>query len=181
MRAAPTRSAMSMICAIRSRWCVPIFGARASAMRKPRSGCASKPPSSSSRTDAASSPYTRGGLHHETQLRLLVFGGKRIAAHGARETTLRRDTQIFERREARCLIDTRSPRALVFEYRSLAAYKAEPDELVFRHEAQRREIASAWRVVLEKEPIDTSGVEQAIGDRLVTARRHPSPAQIAAA
>ncbi len=53
--------------------------------------------------------------------------------------------------------------------------------LSLRHESKRREISRARRVVLEEKSVDPGVVEKPIGDRLVAPRRHPTPAQIAAA
>ena len=63
----------------------------------------------------------------------------------------------------------------------MRADQAEHDALGLRHEAQRREIAGARRVVFEQEVIDLGVGEETLGHRFVTAGAEIMALEIAAA
>ncbi len=63
----------------------------------------------------------------------------------------------------------------------LGAHQAEHDALPLRHEAQRREIAGAGRVVLEQEVVDVGLLEEAFCHGLVAAVGEVQPLEVAAA
>src|SRR5262245_13037703 len=96
-----------------------------------------------------STPDRLGGLHPQPQLGAFVLFAQRIAGGGAGEAALRRDSQPVEIDVTRRLVGAPLEVVHPLQGRRLAADEAEYHALVLRQEAQRLEIAGAWRVIFE--------------------------------
>src|SRR5208337_1100589 len=126
-------------------------------------------------------PYIVRYFHDQSQLGFFILDRQRISAYCAGEAALRRDSEIFEWHELRRLVDAPLHRVFGFQSRRLRADETQTHELLLWHQSQRRKVTGARRIVFEEEAVHLEVVEQTIGDCLVAACRHPSPAQIAAA
>src|SRR6266849_7504403 len=127
------------------------------------------------------SPNQAGEVDHEPELCLLRLKGDPVPGFDAGKAALRADAEAIEIDEAAGVGDAAAELVDVLHRGSLGRYQAEHNGLVFRHETQRREIASARTVVFEEEKPDVEPVEQPFGDRIVAALGVPAPAAIAAA
>src|SRR3954470_24975356 len=120
-------------------------------------------------------------LYHQPELCLLHFGADRVAGCGGGEPALRADSEAIERDVARGLVETALQHGLILEKVRLGRHEAERDRLALRHEAQRREVAGAWRIVFEKEEFNREPIEQLLGDGVVTSLCMPLTGAVAAA
>src|SRR4051812_22231724 len=83
-------------------------------------------------------PYFAGDLDRQPKLRPLLILGQDIALLGRRETALRRQRELFERRELRGFVETPLDVVLLFQRTGLRGDDADHDNLVaLRQEAQR--------------------------------------------
>src|SRR5271163_1506220 len=104
-------------------------------------------------------PNVIGYFHDQPQFRFFIFNRQRISAGRAGEAALRRDSEILDRHELRGLVDSPLHRILVFQHGGLRADQSEAHELVFGHQAQRREIPGPRRIVLKEEAVHFELVE----------------------
>src|ERR1700726_2768972 len=88
-------------------------------------------------------PHLARDLDHQPQLLRLLLDGNVIAVHGAREPALRRQGQLIQRRVLRSLFDAALDGVLVLQRAELGRDETEHDNLAFRQEAQRLEVAAA--------------------------------------
>src|SRR3954447_4554383 len=120
-------------------------------------------------------------LYHQPQLCFLHFRADWVAGFGGGEPALRADREAFERDVARGFVEAALQHGLILEKVHLGRNEAEHDRLAVRNEAQRREVARAFRIVFEEEEFDRQAIEQFLGDRLVTSLCMPLTGAVAAA
>src|SRR5262245_11303524 len=121
-------------------------------------------------------------IEHQLQLAALVVPSDRLAAAtAAGEAALRAQAQPVEIDIAGGLVDPALDLILAFQHRRLRADQTQHHGLALRQVAQRRELAGARGIELQKDHVDVGLVEQPLGDRLVAAFRHPGALEVAAA
>src|SRR3954465_594831 len=155
----------------RPRWPIASFSTSPA-----NAGCASiamRPARASFAFIKSSPDFASGGapsflrqLYHQPELCLLHFGADRVAGIGGGEPALRADREAFERDVARGFVEAALQHGLILEKVHLGRNEAEHDRLAVRNEAQRREVARAFRIVFEEEEFDRQAIEQFLGDRL---------------
>src|SRR5258707_14535601 len=126
------------------------------------------------------SPHLARGLDHQTELGDFARDIHGVAADAAGETALRAQCELLQRRMLRRLVDAALELVLGFELAALGGDQAEHGDLALGKEAQWFETAGAGAVVFEEVAVDIDLVEDELGDRLVTAFRHPGAGAISA-
>ena len=111
---------------------------------------------------------------------MLVFG-KKIAIHGGSESALRADGELIEWDETGSLVDATLEIFLAFEFRALRADQSKDDCLALGDEAERFKGTGSFVIVFEQEAVHGELVEEALGDRVVSAFCVPVTAIVAAA
>src|SRR5262245_27584765 len=120
-------------------------------------------------------------LDYEAKLFLLHIRRRRIASVDAGKAALRTDGEAVKIELTRRLLDALLQRIHALHLGRLGRDNAEHHGLVLRNEAQRRERASARRVIFEKVELNVECVEQPLGYVVVAPFRVPLAAAIAAA
>src|SRR5258706_3950577 len=128
-----------------------------------------------------STPDFPGGFHDEPHLVGLLLARDLVAVHGARESALRREAELLERRVLRRLVDAPLDGVLRLELAELGGDEAQHHGLALRQEAQRPEVPGALVVVLEEVAVHGELVEEDLGHRLVAAFADPCALEVAAA
>src|SRR5579862_7114225 len=126
-------------------------------------------------------PYFARDFHRPRELLPLVALAQIIAVRRRGEAALMAQGALVERDVATRLLDPLLDLVLSLDRRTLRAHQAEHDRLALWGKAQRREVAGAFVVIFEEEPVDLHLVEQDVGDRLVAALRDPGALEVAPA
>src|SRR6266851_8844988 len=126
-------------------------------------------------------PHLFRDIDREPQLRPLLLLGEDIALFGRGKAALRRYRELIQRHELARLLQPPLDIVLILELASLRGDDADHDNLVaFRQIPQRLEAAGPLGIVFEKIAVVTGAGQHGLRNRLITARRNPGRAEIAA-
>src|SRR6516164_5171792 len=120
-------------------------------------------------------------VDHQLQLLPLLLLRQGVAAGHTGKAALARQPELIDGNEPGGLVDAPQQGVLVFQGRALGGNEAKHGCLVPGQEAQWLEVAGALAVVFQQEGVDGGLVEELLRHRLVTARGHPTAAEVAAA
>src|SRR5207249_2328735 len=111
------------------------------------------PPSTPRLRARPSSPDVLSRLDDGPQLRAFILDAESVSQDGGGEAALRRESELLEREEASCITDARRELLDCLPARGLGGHEPENRGLVLGHGAQGLEVAGAFVVVLEQEPL----------------------------
>src|SRR5207237_10724172 len=93
----------------------------------------------------------------------LLVDRERVGSQRGGEAALWTEGQILRRNVLRGLVDAAQQQLLGLQLARLGGDQAEDNGDAARHEAQGREVASAFGVVLQQKAIDVQGAEKQLG------------------
>src|SRR5206468_10476421 len=127
-------------------------------------------------------PDLRRNLDDQTQLGPLLLLRQGVALDRRRESALRGEAELVDRRVLRRNLDAALELVLRLELAALRRYEAEHDLLLaLRQEAERLESAGALVVPLHEEAVDLEFVQHRFRDEVVAPFGGPGRAEVATA
>src|SRR3990170_859388 len=126
-------------------------------------------------------PHLPRHLHHQLQLRDLIFNRQLVAEHGAGKAALWTDAELVQRNELARFIDAALEIVGLFQRAGFRSHQPKNQLLAFGQVAQRHKVSRARRVCSRRlktrrgEPRDMPAPVQATSSESPSSREEESP------